>query len=179
MKKKSDARGQNPGTVAGGARGLSAVTVLHIDDDPNDTALVQAATHRAKVRFQLQSVADAEQATAYLDGRGRFANRKEYPMPALILLDLKMPRATGFEILRWIRSQSFLRQIPVVVLSGSELQDDVQKAYSLGADAYMVKPLGFDALVSLVQSLASIWLASPLFGQVRNPPAIVPPQMEI
>lgn len=179
MKKQSGTRREHSRTVAGGAHGLSPIAVLHIDDDPNDTALLQAATHRAKARFELQNAADADQAMAYLEGRTMYANREKYPLPALILLDLKMPRATGFEVLRWIRGQPFLKHIPVVVLSGSELQDDVHKAYSLGADSYLVKPLGFDALVELVKSLSSIWLSSPLFGRVRNPPTTLPSQAEL
>jgi len=82
-----------------------------------------------------------------------------YPLPSLILLDLKMPRATGFEVLQWIRAHpDHLGRIPVVVLSGSEMQQDIQQAYNTGANSYMVKPLGFDALVSLVKSLSSLWL---------------------
>ena len=75
------------------------VTVLHVDDDPNDTALLQAASRRAGVAFQLQNVQDGEQAIAYLSGEGPYASRASHPMPSLVLLDLKMPRATGFEIL--------------------------------------------------------------------------------
>src|SRR5690348_6931338 len=77
-------------------------TVLHIDDDPNDIELFQAAARRAQVRFSIQNVTDGEQAMAYLKGRGLFANRQLYPLPALVLLDLKMPRATGFDVLKWI-----------------------------------------------------------------------------
>jgi CheY-like chemotaxis protein len=132
--------------------------VLHVDDDPNDTILLEAAARKAKVSFLLQNVADGEAAIAYLDGSGIYADRLRYPVPSLILLDLKMPRATGFEVLQWIRAHADLRQIPVVVLSGSELQQDIQHAYNTGANSYLVKPLGFDALVSLVKSLNSLWL---------------------
>src|ERR1043165_3177141 len=84
---------------SGGARSAAAkvVTVLHIDDDPNDTELLRAATKRAKTHFDLQNVEDGEHAIAYLNGDGVYADRDRYPMPALILLDLKMPRATGME----------------------------------------------------------------------------------
>ena len=81
-------------------------------------------------------------------------------MPALVLLDLKMPRATGFEILKWIRNHPTLNKLPVVVLSGSELQDDIRNAYAEGANSYLVKPLGFDALVGLIKSVSAVWLAT-------------------
>src|SRR5438105_15911383 len=93
---------------SGGSGGAHVVpakvfTVLHIDDEPNDTELLKAATRRAKTHFDLQNVEDGENAIAYLKGSGRFADRQRYPMPRLILLDLKMPRATGLEMLKWIR----------------------------------------------------------------------------
>ena len=155
----------NTAGLSGGSGGAhvipkSAVTVLHIDDDPNDTALLQAATRKAGVPFLLRNVEDGEQAIAYLNGAGLYRDRTLFPLPSLILLDLKMPRATGFEILKWIRAHHELGNLPVVVLSGSELQDDIRLAYSTGASSYLVKPLGFDALVSLVKNLDVAWLAA-------------------
>src|SRR5262245_45393578 len=138
------------------------VTVLHVDDDPNDTLLLQAASRKAKVDFNLQNVEDGERAIAYLSGHEQFADRTRYDMPALVLLDLKMPRATGFEILKWIRNHPHptLKRLPVVVLSGSELKDDIRNAYAEGANSYLVKPLGFDALVNLVKGVSAVWLAA-------------------
>ena len=136
------------------------LTVLHIDDDANDTALLQAATRKADLNLTLKNVEDFEQATAYLEGSGVYANRGAYPIPSLILLDLKMPRATGFEVLRWIRNHPGLSHIPIVVLSGSELQEDVRRAYVGGANSYLVKPLGFDALVNLVKNIHTVWLTA-------------------
>jgi CheY-like chemotaxis protein len=133
--------------------------VLHVDDDPNDTELLQAATRNAGVQFDLRSVEDGDQAMAYLAGTGVFADRRRYPLPAMVLLDLKMPRATGFELLRWIRRHPTLGQTVVVVLSGSELQDDKRLAYETGANSYEVKPLEFDALVRIVKRISSEWLS--------------------
>src|SRR5690349_21685109 len=159
MKKTDPAKnGSHPGG-SGGAHSLcNSSVVLHIDDDPNDTVLLEAAARKAKVSFLLQNVPDGEAAIAYLSGSGVYADRLRYPIPALILLDLKMPRATGFEVLQWIRAHADLGQIPVVILSGSELQQDIQQAYSTGANSYLVKPIGFDALVILVKSLNSLWI---------------------
>ena len=145
----------------GGARlaNSSGATVLHVDDDPNDTALLEAARRKAEIEFRLENVGDGDQAMAYLNGSVPYENRARHPWPTLILLDLKMPRATGFEILRWIRHRPDCRELPVVVLSGSELQEDIRQAYSMGANSYLVKPLGFEALVQLVRNITSVWLA--------------------
>jgi CheY-like chemotaxis protein len=133
------------------------VTALHVDDDPNDTALLQAACRKANVGLDLQNVGDGEQAIDYLSGFGPFADRHRFPMPTMVLLDLKMPKATGFEILRWIRAHPNLSHLPVIVLSGSELQDDIRQAYAAGANSYLVKPLGFDALVELIKTVSNVW----------------------
>ncbi len=86
--------------------------MLHIDDDPNDTELLRAATRRAEARFDLQNVEDGEHAMAYLSGVPPYADRLRYPLPSLILLDLKMPRATGFELLKWIRRHPEIGTVP-------------------------------------------------------------------
>jgi CheY-like chemotaxis protein len=158
-KRNSEKSPSRPG-VPGGARSISLppITVLHIDDDPNDTELLRVATRRAEVPFVLHNVEDADQAVAYLSGKGIYADRLRYQPPSLILLDLKMPRATGFDILKWIRAHPDWSRVPVVVLSGSELQEDVRQAYAFGANSYLVKPLGFEALVSLVKSINTVWL---------------------
>src|SRR6516164_7418295 len=125
--KKSNSPNRAPITGgSGGARQFAAsfgATVLHVDDDPNDTALLEAARRKAEIEFRLENVSDGDQAMAYLNGSGPYANRRRHPWPSLILLDLKMPRATGFEILRWIRNGPDCKDLPVVVLSGSELQE--------------------------------------------------------
>jgi CheY-like chemotaxis protein len=135
--------------------------VLHIDDDPNDTELLQAAARKAQAPFILRNVEDGEQAIAYLSGLGAYADRERFRLPSLILLDLKMPCATGFEVLKWIRSRRELQQVPVIMLSGSELRDDIQQAYAAGANSYLIKPLGFEALVGLVKNISAVWLAGP------------------
>lgn len=136
------------------------LTVLHVDDDPNDAALLLAASRKADVRFHIQNVEDGEQAVAYLSGKGKYSDRSRYAIPSLVLLDLKMPRVNGFEILKWIRNHPKLNQLPVIVLSGSELNDDIRLAYAEGANSYLVKPLGFDSLVALIKSIASVWLGT-------------------
>lgn len=132
-----------------------AVKVLHVDDDPNDTALLQVACAKAAVNFELQNIEDGGQVIEYLSGMGKYADRVRYRLPGLILLDLKMPRLAGLDILKWIRNQSALRDLPVIVLSGSELQEDIRQAYAVGADSYLVKPPTFTSLIHLVKEIGA------------------------
>jgi CheY-like chemotaxis protein len=131
-------------------------TILHVEDDPNDTLLFQHACRKAGVIFDLQAVSDGDQAIAYLRGTNAFSDRLKHPMPHLILLDLKMPRVSGFDVLAWLRSDASFRQVPVVVLTSSNHDADVKRAYDLGAKSYLVKPVGFEALVELVKTLPAL-----------------------
>jgi CheY-like chemotaxis protein len=128
-------------------------TILHVEDDPNDTLLLEHACKKAGVIFDLQAVSDGDQAIAYLRGVNDFSDRNKHPLPKLILLDLKMPRLSGFDVLSWLRSEEGLRAVPVVVLTSSNHDADVKRAYALGAKSYLVKPVGFEALVELVKTL--------------------------
>jgi CheY-like chemotaxis protein len=136
---------------------MSLVTILHVDDDPNDLVLFQHACEKANLRCKLQNVEDGDQAISYLRGSDEFADRERYPIPTLVLLDLKMPRQNGFDVLAWMRSNEQLRGTPVVVLSSSNHEADVKRAYDLGASSYMVKPVGFDSLVEIAKSLSQYW----------------------
>jgi len=135
---------------------MSATTILHVEDDPNDTLLLQHACRKAGIVFELQAVSDGDQAIAYLRGVEDFSDRKRYPMPQLILLDLKMPRVSGFDVLAWLRADDKLKALPVVVLTSSNHDADIKRAYDLGAKSYLVKPVGFEALVELVKTLPEI-----------------------
>src|SRR5262249_46916312 len=117
MKHTSGRLSQTPRRGSGGAHALPSqpVTVLLIDDDPNDTTLLQAAIRHAALSFSILNVQDGDEAIAYLSGAGPYSDRSRYPVPSLILLDLKLPRQTGHEILKWIRSHPHLGQMPVVV----------------------------------------------------------------
>jgi CheY-like chemotaxis protein len=132
-----------------------SVTVLHVDDDPNDSTLFQVACAKADVDFELQNIEDGNEVIEYLSGNGKYADRTRYRLPELVLLDLKMPKATGLDVLQWIRSHSRLRHLPVIVLSGSELSEDMHRAYADGANSYMVKPPSFESLVDLVKNIGA------------------------
>src|ERR1700722_6374249 len=97
----------------------ATTTILHVEDDPNDTLLFQHACRKAGVFFDLQAVSDGDQAMAYLRGANDFSDRAKHPMPQLILLDLKMPRVSGFDVLAWLRTDDSFKELPVVVLTSS------------------------------------------------------------
>src|SRR5438105_2858307 len=114
--------------------------ILVAEDREDDIILIRRAFARARVVNPIHVVRDGEEALAYLKGEGKYGNRREYPLPELLLLDLKMPRMDGFEVLRWVRSQPDLRLLRVVVLTSSEDVRDVNLAYQLGANSFLVKP---------------------------------------
>lgn len=132
-------------------------TILLIDDDDNDRLLIQRAFQKAGLESVLRTVSDGREALDYLRGAGECADRTRYPVPFLALLDLKMPGISGFEVLQWIRSQANLRRLLVVVLTSSSLQSDVDRAYELGANSYLVKPVDFEAMVNLVRRFEAYW----------------------
>jgi CheY-like chemotaxis protein len=132
--------------------------ILIVEDDPNDLLLIQRAFGKARILNPLQSVGNGDDAVAYLAGEGAYADREQHPFPVLVLLDLKLPRRSGLEVLQWIRAQAGLKRLPVVVLTSSKEATDVNQAYDLGANSYLVKPVGFDSLLELVKSLEVYWL---------------------
>jgi CheY-like chemotaxis protein len=134
-------------------------TVLYVEDDPNDFALLKVASQKCGTPFSLHRAADGEQAVAYLEGAGAFADREEYPFPDLVLLDLKLPRLDGFEVLQWIRSNPATMSVPVVVLAGSSFRADIRRALELGANSYAAKPGRFEGLQVLIDQIADVWLA--------------------
>ena len=134
------------------------VAILHVDDDPNDVVLLEHACRKAGLDLRLHGANDGDQAMAYLSGAAPYSDRAQHPLPGLVLLDLKMPRVSGFDVLTWIRRREKFRRIPVIVLSSSNHDADVKRAYALGANSYLVKPVGFEALVELVRSVYNYWL---------------------
>lgn len=132
-------------------------TILHVEDDPNDVLLVERAMKKSNSSARLRSVADGDKALDYLKGEGSFANREQFPMPDLVLLDLKMPRKSGLEVLSWIREQVSLKRLPVVVFTSSKHDQDINQAYDLGANSYLVKPVGFEALLDTVKQVQHYW----------------------
>ncbi len=132
--------------------------VLLVEDEKDDAFLVQAAFKTASIKSPLFTVDDGCKAADYLAGRGDFANRTLSPFPHLVLLDLKLPLMSGFEVLAWIRSHYSMSSLIVIILSSSDRDGDIEEAYRRGANAYLVKPSGMAALVEMCKAIDSFWL---------------------
>jgi CheY-like chemotaxis protein len=135
-------------------------TILLAEDDPNDAKLIRRALVKARCANPLQTVSDGEQAIAYLSGTAPYEDRQQHPLPILLLLDLKMPKKNGFDVLHWIRSQPILKRLPVVVLTSSSVPQDVNKAYEAGSNSYLVKPVDSEALVDMLKTIELYWIVS-------------------
>ncbi len=134
--------------------------ILVVDDDPNDLLFIKTAFKAAGVITQVQTVNSGQEALAYLDGEGPYANRDLYPYPDLILTDLNMPGIDGFGVLEFLRKRPAFAVIPTIVMSGSQDSDDIKRAYWLGASAFHVKPSSPTELRHLVKTLHAYWSLS-------------------
>ncbi len=132
--------------------------ILVADDDENDVFFLRRALERAGVGSRLFVAHDGQEAIEYLEGANPYSNRAQYPFPALLLLDLKMPRMDGFDVLAWMHQRPECGELAVVVLSSSFQEDDIRKARQLGADDYQIKPSDFQKLVELIRNLHTRWL---------------------
>lgn len=134
-----------------------SMTILMADDDPDDRLLVKEALAEHAADADFRSVEDGERLLDYLRRRGAYADPESAPRPALILLDLNMPRKDGREALREIKADPALRHIPIVILSTSAAEADVRGSYELGANSYVTKPGTFDGLLELIGTLHAYW----------------------
>ncbi|MDF3056154.1 MAG: two-component system response regulator [Rariglobus sp.] len=144
--------------------------ILLVEDDENDVFLLTRALKKAGIENSLQVADDGRQALDYVEGCGRFSNRAEFPLPYLVLLDLKLPQVKGLDVLKRIRELAG-RSLIVVVLSASSNETDIAEAYRLGANAYLCKPANFEGLVEMVRAINDFWLKFNLSYGVNNSPA--------
>lgn len=144
-------------------------TILIVEDDPYDSQLIVRAMKKARIINPVQTVGNGEEAVSYLQGASPYDNREQHPLPTLILLDLKMPLMDGFEFLAWLRSHTKLRNLPVVVLTSSNQTPDIERAYELGANSYLVKPVKSDALVDMLKNVELYWLVTNTNPTVEDP----------
>jgi len=133
-------------------------TLMVVEDDTGEVMLIQRAFEKARVVSPIQIIGDGEEAVAYLSGQGKYADRQVYPLPSLLILVLKLPRRSGFEVLEWLRAQPGLKRLPVVVLTASALISDINRAYDAGANSYLVKPVRLEELKSMVELVYLYWL---------------------
>lgn len=133
------------------------ITILLADDDEDDRVLAQEALKESRLANDLHMVEDGEELLDYLYRRGRYEAPSSSPRPGLILLDLNMPKMDGREALKEIKSDASLRQIPVVVLTTSQAEEDIYRTYDLGANSFITKPVMFESLVRVMRDLGNYW----------------------
>lgn len=133
--------------------------VLYAEDEVDDIFFMQRAFRQAGVEQALLIVNDGDAVIAYLSGANQYADRRQYPLPALIMLDLNMPRQSGFEVLQWIRNSPAVSRLPVVLISSSGQESDIRQATVLGASAYLVKPGKPAELTQVISALKGYWLS--------------------
>jgi CheY-like chemotaxis protein len=144
--------------------------VLVAEDNDNDAQMLRRAFQQAGLVVPLYVVSDGDEAVEYLQGSGRYANRKRFPVPDLLLLDLKMPRKDGFQVIEWVRKQPSLAPLRIVVLTSSDEIRDVNQAYRLGANSFLVKPLDFTDFKNTIHDILTYWRANRA-PEVSRPPA--------
>lgn len=131
--------------------------ILVAEDDPNDLIMLKRAFLKNGINNPVHSCANGEEAIAYLQGKGEYADRSRFPFPSILITDLKMPRAGGFEILKWLRAHPECHVIPILIFSASNAPEDVSKAYRMGANAYLHKPPTFEQLREIVRIISEFW----------------------
>ena len=144
--------------------------ILLAEDNENDVLMFRRASRKANFNNPIHVVADGEEAIAYLSGEGKFGSRDRYPLPGLVLLDLKMPRKNGLEVLRWVREQNEFAELQVVVLTTSDDIKDINRAYEFGANSFLVKPVAFSEFVGMLEALHTYCLR--VWSSNGKPPAV-------
>lgn len=138
----------------------STSTILIVEDEPHDVEFLSRAFERAGVPNPIQSVHNGEEAIAYLNGTGKYADRAKFPFPRVIMTDLKMPQMGGLELLKWLNEHPRCRVVPAIVFTSSTSQADVDAAFAHGASGFMVKPVEFQELEEMVRKIADYWKLS-------------------
>jgi CheY-like chemotaxis protein len=147
---------------------MHRVCILYAEDDENDQLFLQDAFEQAGISNPLRMVADGQEAIDYLTGTGPYADRQAYPLPGMIWLDLKMPRKSGLQVLEWIRSQAAFKTLIVIVFTSSHQPKDIERAYELGANSFVVKPVGTRQRIEMAQRFKGWWLDYNQLGKRRT-----------
>jgi CheY-like chemotaxis protein len=152
-------------------------TILLVDDIDDDLSLMKHACRAAHFKASMQTVNNGEEAIAYLKGEGIYANRQKFPLPTVMLLDLNMPKVNGFGVLTWVRTQPVLKRLSIVILTASSRQEDIERAFDLGANSYLVKPATMAGLIAMICCLRD-WLEYnhfPSLQEVAKPARAISP----
>ncbi|HLX69600.1 MAG TPA: response regulator, partial [Verrucomicrobiae bacterium] len=132
-------------------------TILLVDDSENDLILMRAAFKKAEFNIPLQELHDGEEAIAYLKGEGLYSDRRRFPLPTVMMLDLNMPKLNGFDVLAWVQTQPALKHLSIIILTASMRMEDVEESFDLGAHSFLVKPASMEKLVAMIRCLRD-WL---------------------
>jgi CheY-like chemotaxis protein len=142
--------------------------ILFIEDDPNDALLLLRSLKRVCGEIPVQRVSHGAEAVAYLQGDGAYSDRGTYPLPSMLIMDLKMPVMGGLEVLTWLRNHPTFSALPVIVLSGSARQNDIQQARDLRVETYIVKPFDLEDWRQIARQVGERWLGANGHGFPRQ-----------
>ena len=143
-------------------------TILIVDDDENDIFFVKRAFSEINVHCTFHVMKNGQECVDYLAGIGDYSDRGLYPLPMMILMDLKMPIMDGFQVLAWLRARPGIKVIPTIVFSSSDIASDITRAYELGANSFMTKSVTYDGLLLKLQTLSQYWLEHCKHPQVAD-----------
>jgi CheY-like chemotaxis protein len=147
---------------------MSKNCILQVEDEASDVFLLQRAFRQCGIDNPLHVATDGQMAIDYLAGTNQFADRKRYPLPALILLDLKLPRKSGREVLQWIRAQPAFRRVVVIAFTSAPYIGDVGLAYDLGANSFLIKPTDFTRYLEIARLMKAWWLDHNRFAPIME-----------
>ena len=132
--------------------------ILLVEDRPDEVELMKQALHQAGITNPLRILSDGAEVIAYFEGRDRFADRGAWPLPILVLLDLKLPKRSGLDIVAWAKQDPRMKRIPVIIVTSSRETSDMEKAYAAGANSYLVKPTSFREFVETMKITGTYWI---------------------
>ena len=133
-------------------------TILFLEDDENDILLVRRVIKKLDLNANFRFCQDGTEGLKYLKGEGKYADREEFPLPSLIILDIKLPKVSGLEVVRWIKKQEDHKNTPVIMLSSSGQPGDILKAYEFGANSFLVKPVEFSQFIEMLETIYTFWI---------------------
>lgn len=145
---------------------LNRLIILVAEDDENDRFLLQRAIARTGVQHEIHMVCNGEEAIQYLKATGEYADRTKYPFPNVLILDLKMPVRSGFDLLQWLHDHEQCADIPAIVFTSSALPEDIRRSYILAANSYFTKPSNLDDLIRVLKLIFDYWYEA----HVPDPP---------